>query len=229
MMYGYIYVTTNLVNNKKYIGQHKSKIFDNNYLGSGVLLQKAIKKYGKENFSCCIIEEANSEEELNALENHYVNIYNAIDDENFYNLCEGGIGNWNYVNSHREEYNVGMIGKHHTEETKKKISQSKTGNVHHTEETKQKLREISSRYRHTDEAKRKIGDAHRGMKFSDEAKKHISEGLKGRKLSEETKRKISEGGKGKKHKKMSAESRKHISDAKKAYWARVKNGTDTNN
>ena len=37
-MYGYIYEITNLVNGKKYIGQHKSNQFDEDYHGSGKLL-----------------------------------------------------------------------------------------------------------------------------------------------------------------------------------------------
>lgn len=43
-----IYITTNLINGKIYIGQsiHSNK----NYLGSGVKLKKAIDKYGTENF-----------------------------------------------------------------------------------------------------------------------------------------------------------------------------------
>jgi len=46
----YIYLTTNLINNKKYIGKHFGELEDG-YLGSGLLLQRAIEKYGKENFS----------------------------------------------------------------------------------------------------------------------------------------------------------------------------------
>lgn len=34
-MYGYIYLTTNLINGKKYIGKHKSLTFDDSYFGSG--------------------------------------------------------------------------------------------------------------------------------------------------------------------------------------------------
>ena len=49
-MYGFIYITTNHINGKKYIGQRK---YDKQgkwkeYLGSGVVLSKAIKKYGIE-------------------------------------------------------------------------------------------------------------------------------------------------------------------------------------
>lgn len=44
MPYGYIYKTTNLVNNKIYIGQKTSKKFlGESYLGSGKLLSKAVK------------------------------------------------------------------------------------------------------------------------------------------------------------------------------------------
>lgn len=45
-MYGYIYLTTNLINNKKYIGQHKATKFSESYKGSGSFITKAFKKYG---------------------------------------------------------------------------------------------------------------------------------------------------------------------------------------
>lgn len=37
-MYGYIYLTTNLLNNRMYIGKHKSDIYDKSYYGSGKIL-----------------------------------------------------------------------------------------------------------------------------------------------------------------------------------------------
>lgn len=49
----YIYRTTNLINGKTYIGQHKRK--PGKYFGSGLLLKNAIKKYGKENFKVEIL------------------------------------------------------------------------------------------------------------------------------------------------------------------------------
>jgi len=46
-----VYQTLCLVNLKYYVGQHRQETsgFDG-YLGSGMKLEKAIKKYGKENF-----------------------------------------------------------------------------------------------------------------------------------------------------------------------------------
>lgn len=84
----YIYLTTNLVNDKKYIGQHNGSIKDN-YLGSGVLLVKAIEKYGKENFKKEILEECDITE-LDEKEKYWIAYYNALEDENFYNLSKGG-------------------------------------------------------------------------------------------------------------------------------------------
>ncbi|MGM7720512.1 GIY-YIG nuclease family protein [Metabacillus sp. Hm71] len=90
--YGFIYITTNMKNGKKYIGQKK---FDSgsrwkSYLGSGFHLMRAIEKYGKENFSREIIDYAYSEEELNAIEEAWIKKYNAVENNNFYNMVEGG-------------------------------------------------------------------------------------------------------------------------------------------
>lgn len=87
----YIYMTTNLVNNKKYIGQHKGSITDK-YLGSGTALTKAIQKYGKHNFKKEILCKCSSQEEADAKEKEYIEFYDAVNNKQFYNLAEGGTG-----------------------------------------------------------------------------------------------------------------------------------------
>jgi len=87
--YGYVYITINSVNNKKYIGQHISSEFDCLYRGSGSLIVKAIKKYRKRNFKVTLLEWAYSLEELNSLEQKYIRKYNAVQLDEFYNLESG--------------------------------------------------------------------------------------------------------------------------------------------
>ena len=93
-MYGFIYITTNNINGKKYLGQ---RIYDKNgrwknYLGSGLLIKKAIKKYGSQNFTREIITEAKTREELNQIELELVEKYNCRNSENWYNIFKGGKG-----------------------------------------------------------------------------------------------------------------------------------------
>ena len=73
-MIGYIYLTTNLINGKKYIGRRKSnKFLGESYLGSGTHLKNAVKKYGRENFRVDLIEEIDTTyEDLVERETYYI-------------------------------------------------------------------------------------------------------------------------------------------------------------
>lgn len=91
-MYGYIYKTTNLVNNNIYIGKHKADCFlAESYLGSGILLQRAIKLYGKNNFSVELIECCNTNEELNNREVYWISYFRS-EGYKMYNIASGGDG-----------------------------------------------------------------------------------------------------------------------------------------
>ena len=57
--YGYIYKTTNLLSNRIYIGQCKGK-FRAHYLGSGVIIKKAVRDKGKNNFKVEVLEYCSS-------------------------------------------------------------------------------------------------------------------------------------------------------------------------
>lgn len=91
-MYGYIYKTTNLVNGKIYIGQHKSIKFTKEYIGSGKYLSYAIAKYGRDNFDVELLESAETKSELNLLERKWINKFNSTDRKVGYNLTRGGDG-----------------------------------------------------------------------------------------------------------------------------------------
>lgn len=79
-MIGYIYKTTNLINERVYIGKHCVSEYDPSYYGSGKLLKRAIKKYGKENFKNELLLKAETETQLNELEKkQLVNTENCLE------------------------------------------------------------------------------------------------------------------------------------------------------
>lgn len=66
--YGFVYITTNLINGTCYLGQKKFDQQWKEYIGSGIAFKNAVKKYGKENFTKNIIYICYSAEELNQVE-----------------------------------------------------------------------------------------------------------------------------------------------------------------
>jgi len=154
-----IYKTTNVINGKFYVGKDIKN--DPKYLGSGLLLIKAIKKYGKENFNKEILEVCESIETLNSREKYWISELNAI--QLGYNIARGGSGgdtitnnpnkdkirktlskNCIWKSNKREEYikkykhlfsdkGNPMYGKKHSNSTKEKIGNRKysLGKEHH--------------------------------------------------------------------------------------------------
>ena len=126
-----IYKTTNKVNGKIYVGQHCTSANDG-YFGSGILIQKAIKKYGKENFIRETLEHCTSAN-VDEREIFWIDNLSAINQENGYNIHLGGTGassgenNHMYGNHMFTGQNHPMYGKHHSEETKLKIKESTLG------------------------------------------------------------------------------------------------------
>jgi len=121
-----IYETINKINGKRYIGKDKNN--DPNYIGSGRVLQKAIKKYGKENFIKNILEYCSTEKELNEREVYWIEITNAQKSSVYYNIAPGGNGGDNIThNPDKQKFIDKMIC----------INRSPRKNTKHTESTKQ--------------------------------------------------------------------------------------------
>ncbi len=112
-----IYLITNLINNKKYVGQTQQGREDRRWQEHSIFcinenkpLYNAIKKYGPENFEFKIIETAIPEELIDEREKHYIKYYNTFYLNNQgYNMTEGGQGIHGYV---------------HNDETKARIKES---------------------------------------------------------------------------------------------------------
>lgn len=86
-----IYKTTNLINNKIYVGMHSTDNLNDGYLGSGWILKQAIKKYSKENFKREVLLVLPSRKEAREVEALLVDT-EFISRQNTYNLQEGGMG-----------------------------------------------------------------------------------------------------------------------------------------
>ena len=136
-MYGYIYITTNLINNKKYIGQRRlanatiETALADPYLGSGRDLLKAINKYSIVNFTKDILELCENKEVLNEREIYWIDKYNAVKDKNFYNLAYGGSGGDTFSGLSKEDQNICRMrnrlhnaGRTLPEDQKRNISES---------------------------------------------------------------------------------------------------------
>ena len=135
-------MTTNNINGKVYVGKSEKTLEESTkYLGSGVVLKKAIAKYGKENFSKDIVITANNTESLNALEKFFISLYKNVYKRNCYNVAEGGQGgNSHKYKSEKEKIEFsykmsrltsgeknGFFGKTHNEETKKLCGEQNKG------------------------------------------------------------------------------------------------------
>ena len=188
-MYYTIYRTTNTVNGKIYIGKHETQNLDDKYLGSGVALHKAIKKYGKEKFAREILYIFDNAEEMYAKEIEIVT-EDFINRSDTYNMIVGGQG---LQSGHLNTF----YGRTHSEETKKRISESVIkSNTPETRKKKSnpgalngmfgkkrpeimaKLKALNTGKSLTQEHKAKIGAAIKGRMHSKEAKEKCTRELK---------------------------------------------------
>lgn len=199
-----IYKTTNLVDGKIYIGQDSNN--NPKYFGSGLLLGRSIKKYGKENFKKEILEECENKESLNEKEKYWIKFYDSTNNKIGYNISEGGTGGkltsveWKKGKTYEEAYGeekakelknlFSKIRKGKklgyknitSEEVGKKISKALQGREI-KEEHREKISKTLKEYFKTDEgilAKINLSESKIGKKQTKESNKKRSEALKGK-------------------------------------------------
>lgn len=205
-----IYRITNLINGKTYIGQHKYKDTPyDSYMGSGILIKAAIKKYGIDNFiKDIIVAGIEDKETISKLEIKYIAYERSNNGNGCYNLAAGGegCGELNKGKHHLEETKQKMSEAHknkpHSEEWNRKVAKANKGK-HRSEETRKKLSESHKNHLVSEETRKKMSKRMRGNQYnkrklhSEEHKKRISEKMKGHNVSEETRKKLSNSLKGK--------------------------------
>lgn len=248
-----IYKVTNQINQKVYIGKTKNSLklrkkqhFEQlNLTKRKTIFQKALLKYGPENFIWEIIDTAKTLEELNSKEIHWIRELRSHSDFGNYNMTFGGDGGDILSELSKkglyEPWNKGLpkdqqpnFGKKFSDETRKRIGEKSKGRIC-SEEKRQKL-SIKAKGRKLNisgEVKRqkseKLKVAHTGKKLTEEHKKKISEANKGRKMqypskfkgiprTKEVKEKISLANKGKT---LSLERRQQMSEIMKGNVGRL--------
>jgi hypothetical protein len=106
-----------MLNNKIYVGVHKTKNLNDSYMGSGKVIKEAIEKYGIDNFRKDILETFENSESMYSREKEVVTDEFLLREET-YNLRRGGFGGWDYINASEIDK---FKGKKHKEESKKQM------------------------------------------------------------------------------------------------------------
>lgn len=177
-----IYSHTNLINGKKYIGQTKHGDepqrrwqYGNGYQGCEVF-NKAIQKYGWDNFKHEILLDGLTREEANFYEESYIKLFHScvMDDECWgYNLTYGG-NNHLISDATREKMRRISTELWKSDDFRAKACRGRKGREV-SQETRQKLSAIHRGRILSDEHKRKLKEQKIGKPFSEEHKKHLSE------------------------------------------------------
>lgn len=198
----FVYLTTNLINGKQYIGDHNN--LKDAYYGSGLAIHRAIKKYGKQNFNRRILEYFDTKKDAFNAQEKYIKQYQTLQ-PNGYNISpKGGNGiagchseeskrkialnNSNRIISDETKIlmsqnnrgsNNPMFGKKLSIEARERISKSQKGRIKSLEE-KNKIRNAKIGTHLSEEAKNKLREFNSGKKLSAETKEKIRKSLKGK-------------------------------------------------
>jgi hypothetical protein len=192
----HLYRVSDSVTGKFYIGKHKGRV-QQGYWGSGIRINRHIKKYGKQNmkYETLVI---GSEKYIFDIEKMYLTDDYIKANPDCLNLCKGGVGGnfggnpWNKGKTGvQTAWNKGIP---FSEETKKKLSKAWEKRVI-SEETKAKMsksRMGKLPYVMTDEVKSKISNTLKGHTPWNKGKTGVQVSTrKGTKLPDDVRAKIS--------------------------------------
>lgn len=139
--YYYMYKITNLINNMIYIGVHGTNNINDKYFASGLLINRALRKHGINNFKREIINWYDYKVEMFEDERRLVN-EDFINSKTTYNCIVGGTGGFQN-DEVRKQISKSRIGMKFSDEHIKNLKLSHTG-FKMKETTKKKLSDLNS-------------------------------------------------------------------------------------
>lgn len=161
-----VYKTVCLVNRKFYIGVHKTDNPDDDYIGSGSVLRRAIRKYGRENFRKEVLFVFETPEDAFAKEQELVTLA-VVESKETYNLKLGGYGGFDLINrngltsgrKHRASNLTRDERRRGATETNRRYREDSEFRERANKARMENLKLANGITAHTDDAKRKIGIA----------------------------------------------------------------------
>lgn len=161
-----IYKITNLVNNKIYVGAHSTEDINDSYMGSGIAVKKAQKKYGMNNFVKEILHVFDTREEMYEKEREIVNL-EFINRPDTYNAGIGGKGapmsliGWS--DEQRKKISENTAKAMRTPELREKMRQSRLGKPQSEESNRKRSETLKAKYMNgrTDREYKPLTEAHK--------------------------------------------------------------------
>ena len=196
--YSCIYLWTNLINNKKYVGQTQDlgeRFVRYNKGDFNDYMKKAVNKYGIDNFEITILEKDVPKEKLNEREQYWMDYFQSYNSDYGYNICKiaGSCRGVKRSEEYKQACSERMLdriangetiwlGRTHSKETKELMSEKavqlhenhpEIWSNHHkyTEEEKQATSEFFKEYWKTHK------HSWKGKNHTPETKKKMSEAM----------------------------------------------------
>ena len=110
----YIYLITNLINGKKYVGQTQRTVEERfkEHARANSLIGRVIRKYGKENFKLEILTECENLDKANEMEIYFIKTLDCKKPKG-YNLTDGGNGRQGFRHSKKSRLLMSISLKRH--------------------------------------------------------------------------------------------------------------------
>ena len=183
MTYYTVYRTQNIVNGHYYFGAHKTKNPYDKYLGSGLLLNRAIRKYGRNSFlkNVCFI--FNTAEEAFEKEQELIATYR--EDPACYNIHEGGQGGFDYINQkvplEVRQQRQSIIGKQNKGKKYRPMSEEARSNISEAQQRRFQRDGYRTGWHHTEESRRLQSTKAKGRVMSEQTRDLLRTKVIGRK------------------------------------------------